>query len=161
LTRRIEKITASHVLDAFDCGKEPLNRYLKRFALINQVSGMSTTYVGLVDQAVVGYYSLTVGSVEQTNAPASVVKDMPRYPIPVALLARLAVDQRWQKQGIGKDLLKNAMIRVLTAADEMGIRAILVHAKDNEAKTFYERFDFTPSPTDPLHLFIPLKDIII
>ena len=160
MIRSVEKLQASHALDAFDCGDYDLNRYLNRHALINQLAGMSVTYVGLADQTVIGYYSLAAGSVSHTEAPERVKEGMPRYPIPVALLARLAVDRKWQQQGVGKALLKNAMLGVLRAADEIGIRAILVHAKDDTARTFYEKFDFVQSPTDRLHLFIPLKDII-
>lgn len=160
MTRSIEKLQAGHVLDVFDCDNYDLNRYLNQHALINQLTRMSVTYVGLADQTVIGYYSLAAGSVSHAEAPERVKEGMPRYPIPVALLARLAVDRKWQRQGVGKSLLKNAMLGVLRAADEIGIRAILVHAKDETARAYYEQFDFVQSPTDRLHLFIPLKDII-
>ncbi|MBX7132296.1 MAG: GNAT family N-acetyltransferase [Fimbriimonadaceae bacterium] len=107
----------------------------------------------------IGYYALAVGSVEQDQAPERVRKGMAKHSIPIMLLARLAVDLHWQKQGIGAALLKDAILRTLQAADIAGIRALVVHAKDEDARTFYEHFDFTPSPSDPLHLFMLLKDV--
>lgn len=160
MTRSVEKLQASHVLDPFDCGTEALNRYLKRHALINQLTGVSTTYVGLADQIVIGYYSLAAASVNHDEAPERIKKGLPGYPIPVALLARLAVDLKWQHKGVGPALLKDAMLRILQAAEEIGIRAILVHAKDEKARDFYAKFDFIQSPTERLHLFIALNDII-
>ena len=115
--------------------------------------------MGLVDETVIGYYALAVGSVEQDHAPERVKKGLAKSAIPIMLLARLAVDLRWQKQGIGAALLKDAILRTLQAADIAGIRALVVHAKDHAARTFYERFDFLPSPTDPMHLFMLMKDL--
>ena len=135
------------------------NRFLHQHALQNQHSGGSQTYVGLVDQTVVGYYALAVGSVEQEEAPERVKKGLAKHSIPIMLLARLAVDRHWQKRGIGAGLLKNATLRTLQAADIAGIRALVVHAKDDEAREFYQHFNFVPSPSDPLHLFMLLKDI--
>lgn len=159
MTRTIEKLQRHHAVDAFDCGREELNRFLQQYALQNQQSGGSQTYVGLVDHTVVGYDALAVGSVEQEEAPARVKKGLARHSIPIMLLARLAVDHRWQKQGIGAGLLKDAMLRTLQAADIAGIRALVVHAKDDRAKGFYARYDFLPSPSDPFHLFMLLKDV--
>jgi GNAT superfamily N-acetyltransferase len=158
LTRTIEKLQRHHAVDAFDCGREELNRFLQQHALQNQQSGGAQTYVGLADQTVVGYYALAVGSVEQERAPERVKKGLARHSIPIMLLARLAVDRHWQNQGIGAALLKDAVLRTLQAADIAGIRALVVHAKDEAARGFYEHFDFLPSPTDPLHLFMLLKD---
>lgn len=156
---RIEKLQSRHAVDAFDCGNQDLNRFLQQYALQNQSSGASSTYVGLADQAVIGYYSLAVGSVEYGQAPERVTKGLAHHPIPVMLLARLAVDQQWQNKGVGAGLLKDAMLRTLQAADIVGIRALLVHAKDTHATGFYQHFDFISSPSDPLHLLILLKDI--
>jgi len=157
--RRIEKLRRDHPVEDFDCGREPLNRYLARFAWQNQQADAAQTYVGLVGDAVVGYYTLTVGGVTHEEAPARLTKGLARYPVPIMLLARMAVDRRWQGQGVGKALLKNALERTLQAAHIAGIRAFAVHAKDEQARSFYERFDFVPSPTDPLHLFLLLKDV--
>ena len=159
MTRKIETLQRDHAVEAFDCGNKDLNRFLQQYALHNQNNGASTTYVGLADQVILGYYSLAVGSVAYEKAPARVVKGLAHHSIPIMLLARLAVDYHWQKQGIGAALLKDAMLRTLQAADIAGIRAFVVHAKDEVAKGFYERFDFLPSPSDPLHLFILLKDV--
>lgn len=157
--RRVEKLRADHRVEAFDCGRVELNRYLVRYAWQNQQAGAAQTYVGLVHEAVVGYHSLTVGNVVREEAPERLTKGLARHPVPVMLLARLAVDRRWQGQGLGKALLKDAMLRTLQAADIAGIRALAVHAKDEMARRFYERFDFAPSPTDPMHLFVLLKEV--
>jgi GNAT superfamily N-acetyltransferase len=159
LTRRIEKLQPHHAVDTFDCGQESLNRFLKKHALENHRSGGSQTYVGLADEAVIGYYTLAVGSAEQEQAPERVKKGLAKHAVPLMLLARLAVDLHWQNQGVGAALLKNAILRTLQAADIAGIRALVVHAKDDAARKFYECFDFFPSPTDPLHLFALLKDL--
>lgn len=157
--RRIEKLRAGHRVEAFDCGRDDLNRYLVRYAWQNQQAGAAQTYVGFAGEIVAGYYSLAVGQVAREEAPERFTKGLARRPVPIMLLARLAVDRRWQGQGIGKALLKDAMLRTLQAADIAGIRALAVHAKDEAARNFYQRFDFIPSPTDPLHLFVLLKDV--
>ncbi|MBS0179890.1 MAG: GNAT family N-acetyltransferase [Nitrospira sp.] len=159
MKRHIEKLQPHHAVDTFDCGREALNLFLRKHALQNQRTGGSQTYVGTADDSVIGYYALAVGSVEQDQAPERIKKGLAKHSIPLMLLARLAVDLRWQKHGVGAALLKDATLRTLQAADIAGIRALVVHAQDEEAKTFYERFDFLPSPSDPLHLFILLKDL--
>ena len=156
---RVEKLRGEHPLGTFDCGSEPLNRYLVRYALQNQHAGAAQTYVGLVGKSVIGFYTLAVGQVSREEAPERLIKGLARHPVPVMLLARLAVDRRWHGRGVGKALLKDAMLRTLQAADIAGIRALAVHAKDEQARSFYERFDFVPSLTDPMHLFVLLKDI--
>lgn len=156
---RIEKLDRTHKVENFDCNEDTLNRFLRIHALGNQMAGSTQTYLGLSDDTVIGFYSLTVGQVLYSDAPERLRKGLPRYPIPVMLLARLAVDKNFQSQGIGSGLLKDAMRRTLQAADIAGIRALIVHAKDEKAKTFYERFDFVPSPTDPYHLYVLLKDV--
>jgi predicted N-acetyltransferase YhbS len=155
----IKKLTRQHDVDAFDCGKEPLNRFLSTFALQNQKAGASQTYVAADGTAIAGYYTLVVGEVAFEQAAQRLKKGLARHPVPVMVLARLAVGLGQQGKGIGAGLLKDAMVRTLQAADIAGIRAFVVHAKDDEAKAFYERYDFTPSPTDPFHLFVLLKDI--
>lgn len=156
----VQKLDASHEVDAFDCGKEPLDRFLQRHALVNQKAGSAQTYVVCRrEQRVAGYYSLAVGAVEHADAPGRVGKGLARHPIPVMLLARLAIDRAEQGKGLGKALLKDALLRTAQAADIAGIRAMLVHAKDDEARAWYEQFDFEPSPTDPYHLFLLMKDL--
>jgi GNAT superfamily N-acetyltransferase len=156
----VQKLTAEHDLSQFDCGKEPLNKFLQRFALTNQLSNSAQTYVVCSgSNIVVGYYSLAVGAVEHAEAPARISRGLARQPIPVMLLARLAIDKSVHGAGLGKALLKDALLRTAQAADIAGIRAMLVHPKDEEAKAWYEKFDFEPSPTDPLHLFLLMKDL--
>ena len=156
--RRVEKLRPEHSIEGFDCGREELNRYLLRYAWVNQQAGAAQTYVGLVSDAVIGYHTLAVGEVSREDAPERLTKGLARHPVPIMLLARLAVDRRWQGQGVGKALLKDAMQRTLQAADIAGIRAFAVHAKDDDARKFYEKFDFIPSPTDPMHLFVLIAD---
>ena len=147
-----------HRIEGFDCGQSALNDWLGRYALPNQQAGAATTFVVCDGDAVVGYYSLAVGAVEHAQAPARVKKGLARHPIPVMVLARLAVDVRYQGQKIGQGLLKNALLRTVQLAEQVGIRAILVHAKDSQARRFYERFDFESSPLDPLQLLLLVKD---
>jgi GNAT superfamily N-acetyltransferase len=159
MTLRIEKLQRGHAVEGFDCGREALNRFLIRYALQNEQAGASRTYVALVDAEVVSYYTLVVGQLEYDGAPERRKKGLARHPVPIVLLARLAIATHWQGKGLGSGLLKGAMLRTLEAADIAGIRAFAVHAKDAEAKAFYERFDFIASPSDPYHLFRLLKDI--
>jgi len=156
---RFEKLNRNQVIEGFDCGREPLNRFLIRFTLQNQQAGASQTYVLLADDAIAGYYTLAVGQVEYDDVPPRLTKGLARHPVPIMLLARLAIAAAWQGKGLGAGLLKDAMLRTLQAAEIAGIRAFAVHAKDDQARAFYEHFDFVPSPTDPYHLFRLLKDV--
>lgn len=159
-TGAIAKLGPDHDVSGFDCGSDALNRFLRRFALINQTANSAQTYVTCRPAwVVVGYYSLAVGSVEPVQAPRRVAQGLARHPLPLMLLARLAVDRTAQGQGLGKALLKDALLRTAQAADIAGIRALAVHAKDDAARSWYLRFDFEPSPTDPYHLFLLMKDI--
>ena len=157
--RRVEKLRPDHPIESFDCGRKELNLYLQRFAWQNQQAGAAQTYIGLASNAVIGYYTLAVGHVTREQAQERLTKGLARHPVPIMLLARLAVDHRGQGQGIGKALLKDAMLRTLQAADIAGIRAFAVHAKDDDARRFYLKFDFVPSPSDRVHLFVLLKDV--
>lgn len=156
---RIEKLRRSHPIEAFDCGEEALNRFLIRYAIQNQQADASQTYVALNSDDVVGYYTLVVGEVAFEGAPTRLAKGLARHPVPIMLLARLAVATQWKGRKLGAGLLKDAMLRTLQAADIAGIRAFGVHAKDDQARAFYEHFDFIESPTDPFHLFLLLKDV--
>ena len=158
---RIDKLQHDHDVGTFDCGSEALNRFLIRYAFQNQRAGASLTYLALAgdEHRVVGYYALVVGQVAYDDAPERLKKGLARHPVPVMLLARLAVSTGWQGKGLGVGLLKDAMMRTLQAADIAGIRAFVVHAKDDAARSFYEHFGFAPSPGDPHHLFRLLKDI--
>lgn len=156
---RPEPLGAHHHVAAFDCGAPALNEFLSRYALGNHQSGTAKTYVATADShIVVGYYSLAASQILYADTPTRLQKGAPRHPVPVVLLARLAVNRAWQGKGLGSGLLKDAIIRVLTAAEGVGVRALLVHAKDEAAKAFYERYDFAPLPGYPMHLVLHLKD---
>jgi GNAT superfamily N-acetyltransferase len=159
LSAHIEKLQHVHKLEPFDCKNIALNDYLKKYALTNQKLGVAQTYVGISGDAVIGFYSITVASVKHDKAPKSVVRGLPRYEIPVVLLGRLAVDSSVQRKGLGAGLLKDAILRTQKVADIVGIRALIVHAKDEEVVRWYTKFDFEPSPLDSRHLFLSLKDI--
>ena len=156
----VEKIRADHDTESFDCGGAELNRFLNRFAFASHRSHTAQTYVVCRGLRVVGYYSLTVGQASHENAPVRVAQGIASYPIPLMILARLAVDKGEQGHGLGAALLKDTLLRSAKVADIMGIRALFVHAKDEQAIAFYEHFNFRPSPTDPQHLFLLMKDIL-
>lgn len=156
---RVRKLAATDCVDVFDCGQTALNQFLQRHAFVNQKAGSAQTYVCCQGKVVVGFYSLAVGSVDPQAAPSRVMKGMARHPVPVMLLARLAVDKAHQCKGLGQALLKDALLRTAQAADIAGIRCLLVHAKDDAARRWYESWEFEPSPTDPYHLFLMLKDL--
>lgn len=155
----VRKLAADDSTQGFDCGQPALNQFLQRFALTNQKSNSAQTYVCCQAGAVVGYYSLAVGSVEPAAAAPRVTKGMPQHPVPVMILTRLAVDSSHQRVGMGKALLKNALRRTAQAADIAGIRAMLVHAKDEPARQWYLSWEFEPSHTDSFHLFLLMKDL--
>lgn len=153
-------LTKDHDRNSFDCGVSALNDYLKKYALQNQKKDAARTYVATRGNRIVAYYSLAYGSVTLEEAPQSVRSGFPRHPIPVILLARLAVDSTEQGSGLGVALLKDALLRTIQAAEIAGLRAMLVYAKDDSAKRFYEKFGFEPSPIDAYHLFLRLSDIL-
>ena len=156
---KIEKLRRDHPVDDFDCGVEPLNEWLIKYALMNQQSDAAQVYLALIDGVIAGYYALASGSVERDDAPPRVAHGLARHPVPIMLLARLAVSKHHQGQGVGKELMRDAMERTVNAAGIPGIRALVTHAKDETARAFYERFDFVPSPTNRFHMFVLLKDI--
>lgn len=156
---QIEKLGPAHVIAGFDSESEPLDRFLARSALQGQRAGGSTTYVACDGVQVIGYYTLVVGHIAFDDAAERLRKGLSRHPVPVMILARLAVDVRHRGRRYGQGLLRDAMLRTLQAADIAGIRAFVVHAKDEAAAAFYRRFDFVAAPTDALHLFVLLKDV--
>ncbi|MCB1377556.1 MAG: GNAT family N-acetyltransferase [Alphaproteobacteria bacterium] len=156
---KIEKLGHGHDVSGFDCGSEALNHFLKRFALAGQLANASQTYVATDNDEVIGFYTLVVGEVQHGAAPDRLKKGLPRHPVPVMVLARLAIAAGRQGQGLGQWLLKDVIIRTLQAADIAGIRALVVHAKDEAAKSYYLRFRFTEGFDNPLHLFILIKDL--
>jgi len=155
----VRKLAGSDAVESFDCGQPALNQFLQRFALVNQKSNSAQTYVSCHSSLVVGFYSLAVGSVEPAAAAPRVTKGIPQHPVPVMILARLAVDLQHQGAGLGKALLKDALLRTAQAADIAGIRVLLVHAKDEPARRWYLNWEFEPSLSDPFHVFLLMKDI--
>jgi len=156
---KTEPLAAIHGIDGFDCGEGPLNDYLKKFALQNQNAGAARIYVALLDSQVIGYYSLSAGSVEPSSASPRLLKGLSRnQPLPIVLLGRLAVDRSQQGRGLRKLLLQDAIFRFLQAAEIIGARALLVHAKNDSVVQFYSRLGFEPLPTNPLYVALLLKD---
>lgn len=155
---RPEPLGADHVVEGFSCGKESLDEWLAQRAKANQITGATRTYVTVSDGRVVGFYSLSSGSIAGGDATGRARRNRPD-PIPAVLLARFAVDSKHQGAGLGKALLRSALEQAQRAAEALGIACILVHAKDEDAKSFYLHFGFEPSPTDEMHLLLLLKDL--
>lgn len=151
-------ITRDHDLAAFDCGAAALTEWLKRRALRNELDGASRTFVVAEKKRVVGYYSLSAASLSHAAATGRVKRNMPD-PLPAILLGRLAADVTLQGTGLGADLLQDATLRVLGAAETIGVRVMLVHAISEAAKRFYEKHGFRPSPIDPMTLMITVDEI--
>ena len=156
---QVSKLTLAHDPASFDCGNEALNRFIKLYALAGQRAGISQTYVAARGSEIAGYHTIVVGQVVHDEAPERLTKGVPRHPIPVIVLARLAVDLEHQGSGLGAALVADAMRRVLQAADIAGVRAMLVQAKDERAQAFYQHLGFEPFPSQPLMLYRLLKDI--
>jgi len=152
-----ERLNATHECGAFSSGVEQLDEWLRHHALHNEVGGGSRSFVICAGREVVGYYNLAAGSVLHGVAPGRVRRNMPD-PVPVVLLGRLAIDRRWQGRGLGADLLRDAVLRTLSAGETIGVRAILMHAISDDAKAFYERHGFRASPIEPMRLMIALAE---
>lgn len=157
---RIEKLRREHHVAGFECGEPQLDRFLIFYALQAQRSGASQTYVVLADERVIGYYTLVVSEVAHDQAPERLKKGMARHPIPLIVLARLAIQRDWQRRGIGAALLRDAMERTLVVAEVVGVRALAVQAKNDAAAQFYLHFDFIQSPFDQRQFFLMIKEII-
>jgi len=156
--RAPESLSPEHQLHTFDCGKPALNDWLLRHARQAQTSGSARTFVVTDGDRVAGYFSLTVGQIDTLDAPERIRKGMGHYPIPVVILARLAVDRAYQGQGIGVGMLQDAIRRTLVIAEQAGIRAMLTHPLDEDAAQFYQRFGFIASPLREQQLLLLLKD---
>ena len=156
---QLQPLEAQHNTQAFDCGVAPLNQFLQQYALTNHANGSARTFVTLAQGRVFGYYSLAAASAEHATVPQRVSKGLARHPIPMLLLARLAVDMRAHGLGVGRSLLQSALLKYLQASEVIGCRALMVHAKDETALRFYERFGFESSPVDASHLYLLTKDI--
>lgn len=156
---KVVPLDQTHDLAQFSCGKAELDDWLRRYALVNHQVGGSRTFVTCEGQTVRGFYSLAVSSIEFEHASSKVRKGLGRYPISVILIARLAVDATVQGKRVGESLLIDALARSLSVAEQVGVRAVLVHALDEDARGFYERYDFERSPTNPFHLALLIQDI--
>ena len=151
-----QPLTARHLLDSFDCGEPSLNDRLEHRALPNQLAGATRTFVvESSDDRVVGYYALAAGAVSRSAATSSIRRNMPD-PVPVLVLARLAVDRHAQGMQLGAALLQDAVNRAVSVSQNAGVRALLVHALDDKAKQFYLHYGFAESPLHPLTLMLPL-----
>lgn len=152
-------LLADHDLAGFDCANHELNRWLVEHAQASQKADLARTYVLLADGAVVGYVSLTTGSIRREAAPKRYARGMPRHPIPTILIARLAVDRRHQRQRLGSRLIAEALRLALTASDAAAARLVVVDAIDDAAAAFYRRWGFIDVPENPLRLFRKIDDI--
>ncbi|BBY31337.1 GNAT family N-acetyltransferase [Mycolicibacterium sediminis] len=150
-------MSADDAVADFDSGEPSLDDYLRRRALANHVEGASRCFVTCRDAQVVGFYALSSAAVERAATPGRVRRNMPD-PVPVILLSRLAVDATHKGLGLGAHLLRDAITRAVAAAEIIGVRALIVHALHEQARALYAHFDFEPSPTDPLHLLLLIKD---
>jgi GNAT superfamily N-acetyltransferase len=157
----IGEVEPEHDLSAFDCGKHPLNDFIRKHALINHALGTSRTFVATSpgSRIVSGYYCLSAGNVQFRDVPPEMTKGMPGYPVPVALIGKLAVDRTSQGQGLGELLLFDAFARIARASDFIGIHAVEVYAKDEDARGFYLRYDFIELADDRLHLYVPMRTL--
>lgn len=156
---RPEPIRGKHDAEGFRCGDESLDTWLHRHARHAEAAGSARTLVTMHDEKVAGYYALTIGQVEPDDATERLLKGQPaKRPVPVLLIARLAVDQRHQGKGVGRSLLQDALLRCAEAAEIVGVRAVTAHANEH-ASGFYDRFGFEASPTDSLHRILLLKDL--
>lgn len=156
---KIEKLGRQHEVSSFTCGNEALDRFLHRFALPNQLAQASQSYVALDHDVIIGFHTLVVGEVQFDAAPERLRKGLSRHPVPVMILARLAVSAARQGHGLGQWLLKDAIQRTLQAADIAGIRAFIVHARNDEVRRYYLRFGFAEGFTNPLHLYVLTKEL--
>lgn len=153
-----EPLADHHRLEGFDCGEPSLDDWLRRRARANQAAGASRTFVLCEGDRVIAYYALASGAVTAAASPGRFRRNMPE-PIPVAVLGRLAIDRRHQGRGIGRALFRDAALRVLNAAEVLGIRGILVNALSDEARAFWLAVGFEPSPLDPMTLMVTLADV--
>jgi GNAT superfamily N-acetyltransferase len=152
-------LNSEHLITDFSCGMTSLDDWLKKRALANQISGATRTFVICIDNRVVGFYALASGSISIKSALGKFKRNMPN-PIPVVILARLAMDTSMEGQGLGRALFRDAALRVVQASETIGIRGIIVHAISEDAKRFYLALGFQESPLEPMLLMITIKDLI-
>lgn len=155
----IEALASTHDRRTFSCGVEALDEYLRRFARQHADANISRTYVAVVGSTVRGFYSLSMSAIRKENLPAKHLNRFPNFPLPVARLARLAVEMRHQRQGLGELLLADALQRCLRLSVEIGMIGVIVDAKDDHARGWYERYEFERLPDSPLTLWLPTTAI--
>lgn len=156
---RPEPLRGKHDLNGFCSGEDALDNWLHRYSRHAEAAGSARVFVTADEKRVIGYYALSVGQIEPGVATERALKGQPaKRPVPVVILARLAVDQEHQAKGVGRSLLQDALLRCADAAESVGIRALIAHANEY-ASPFYDRFGFESSPTDPLHRILLLKDL--
>ena len=158
----VRTLSREHDRRRFDCGVAALNEYLHHFARQHQDSGVARSFVAVAEGdpgRILGYYSLAVGSIAKADLPLHAARRLPRFPLPIARLARLAVDISRQKQGLGDHLLMDALFRISRVADEIGVFAVLIDAKNDHAKRFYQRYEFESLPSHPLTLWLPIAAV--
>lgn len=153
-----QRLTETMNVDSFVCGNDELDNWLKNRALKNENRNASRTFVVCQNNQVIAYYSLVVGGVDHIESPSKLRRNMPN-PIPIMLLGRLAIDLEFQGKGFGQALLKDAILRTVAISDQAAIKAIMVHAIDIEAKAFYEKAGFYQSPSNPMTLFLGIKEV--
>lgn len=151
----IEPLAGTHDRRGFDCGDPDLDSYLKRFARQHGAAKISRTYVAANGATILGYYSLAMSAIRKDQLPSKYLPRFPSFPLPVARLARLAVDRRYQKQGLGELLLADALARCLRLSEQIGMVGVVVDAKNEQARGYYERFEFERFPESPLTLWLP------
>jgi GNAT superfamily N-acetyltransferase len=156
---RLAPLRGEHDLSTFDCGNPELDKWLRDYAWASQKADLARTWVLLEDDRVIGYFSLVMGHVRPDGAPAKLVRGVPRYPVGVVLLARLAVDGLTQGRGLGADLLAHALVLACRAGEVVAARLVAVDAIDEQAAAFYRRWGFVPVPEQPLKLYRRIKDI--
>jgi len=158
----IERIAKEHDRASFDCGKPSLNEYLRKYARQNEEKHASRTYVAVEPGArkIIGYYAISSGSIAYKQLPPQHGKGLGKYPVPVVVLARLAVDSAYKGKGIGSCLVADALRRALSVSEQIGVRAVVVDALDAEARDFYRHMGFLELTDDPLHLFLPIETVL-
>ncbi|AGA31210.1 GNAT family N-acetyltransferase [Singulisphaera acidiphila] len=158
---KIERLDRSHNRASFSCGKPPLDEFIRRLVSQYEKRNLGRTYVAVQpgEKRISGYYTLASSSIAFRNLPEAMARKIPKHPVPVILIARLAVDQHTQGQRLGETLLADALERCLGLADEIGIHAVEVDAIDQQARGFYEKYGFVPLPDRALHLFLPVATI--
>jgi GNAT superfamily N-acetyltransferase len=156
---RIEQLAVAHDRRSFSCGEPALDEYLRRFARQHAAAKISRTYVAAKEECIVGYYSLAMSAIRKQQLPIHYQQRFPNYPVPVARLTRLAVDQRWHGKGLGKLLLMDALYRCSRLSEEIGAVGVVVDAKHEKAQSFYRQFNFEIFPDTPLTLWLPMQAI--